>query len=422
MGINKNKMLGLWAKVYIFLNFCIREFRTNRCALRASSLTLFTLMSIVPIMAMAFGVAKGFGFQKAFERRVYEVFSGQEQIISNVLEFSTRTLEKTQGGLMAVLGLLVLFYSLIKLIGHIENSFNTIFCVEKDRTWIRKFTDYIAIALTAGFLSFFSGSANIFVTTFLKGYLARMDLMESLEKAIRFGFQLFPFISIWMLFIFIYLFIPNKKMKIHACLAGGIAGGTIFQITQILYLKFQVWVTSYNAIYGSFAALPLFLIWLQVSWLIILLGAVIVFAWESAEESSLQDVDWAFVNIRSRKLAALSITLLCVKSFAGGESAPTDVQIARQLQISLKFIRMILTELVNARILSQVTVQDTVGYSPAHDIAQMSISGVLKAFERGQENFLETHTLPDIQKMEQILISLDKDMDSNTGAILLREM
>ncbi len=416
------KILGTWAKVYIFVNFCIREFQTNRCALRASSLTLFTLMSIVPVMAMAFGVAKGFGFQKAFERRVYEVFSGQEQIISNVLEFSNRTLEKTQGGLMAVLGLLLLLYSLIKLIGHIENSFNAIFCVEKDRTWIRKFTDYIAITLTAGFLTFFSGSANIFVTTFLKGYLARMELIESVEKSILFGFQLFPFISIWILFVFMYLFIPNKKMGLHACLAGGIAGGTIFQITQILYLEFQVWVTAYNAIYGSFAALPLFLIWLQVSWLIILLGAVIVFAWESAEESSLQDVDWALVNIRSRKLAALSIALLCVKSFARGQTPPTDVDIAGKLQISLKFTRIILAELVNARILSQVSGRETCGYAPAHDISQMTVAGVLQAFEQGQENFLKSHTAPDMKKMEDMLTVLDKDMENNTGSALLKEI
>ncbi len=422
MAIHKNTILEIWTKVYIFVHFCTKEFRTNRCTLRASSLTLFTLMSIVPIMAMAFGIAKGFGFQQAFERRVYEVFAGQQQVISNILEFSTRTLEKTQGGVMAMLGLAALLYSLIRLIGHIENSFNSIFCVEKDRTWIRKFTDYIAIALTAGFLSFFSGSANIFVTTFLKRYLARMDLMESIEKSMLFGFQLFPFVSIWVLFVFIYLFIPNKKMGIYACLAGGIMGGTIFQITQILYLKFQVWVTGYNAIYGSFAALPLFLIWLQASWLIILLGAVIVFAWESAGESSLRDVDWDCINIRSRKLTALSITLLCVRAFAGGESPPTDIQIARQLQVSLKFIRILLTKLVNARILSPVAFQDTTGYAPAHDISQMSISSVLYAFEHGEDNFLTVHTTPDIQKMDQILIALDKDMETHIGATLIKEI
>ena len=130
--------------------FAIKGFKKDRCDLRASSLTLFTLLSIVPIMAMAFGIAKGFGFKEILEKQVLELFAGQEEVIQNVLAFSTNLLEKTKGGLMAVFGIILLFYSLIKLIGHIENAFNKIWWINDDRSLVRKFTDYIAISITAG--------------------------------------------------------------------------------------------------------------------------------------------------------------------------------------------------------------------------------------------------------------------------------
>jgi len=243
--------------------FAIKGFRADRCSLRASSLTLFTLLSIVPVMAMAFGIAKGFGFEEILERRVLELFAGQEEVIQNVLAFATNLLEKTKGGLMAVFAFILLFYSLIKLIGHIENAFNKIWWVNDDRPLVRKFTDYIAISITAGILIIFSSSANIFITAYLSRFLSHIELPGNIESFISLGFNIFPFLSIWILFNFFYIFIPNKKVDIKGALAGGIIAGTIFQIAQMAYLKFQVGVSSYNAIYGSFAALPLFLIWLQ---------------------------------------------------------------------------------------------------------------------------------------------------------------
>jgi len=229
--------------------FAIKGFREDRCDLRASSLTLFTLLSIVPVMAMAFGIAKGFGFKEVLENRVIELFAGQEEIIQNIMTFSTNLLEKTKGGLMAVFGLIFLFYSLIKLIGYIENAFNNIWWVNDDRPIIRKFTDYIAISITAGMLVVFSSSANIFITTYLSRFLTRIELPGSVENLISLGFNIFPFLPIWILFIFFYLFIPNKKVDIKAALAGGLIAGTIFQIAQMAYLKFQVGVSNYNAIY-----------------------------------------------------------------------------------------------------------------------------------------------------------------------------
>ena len=347
MITNFKKLISLKFNQFIkVIIFAAKGFKEDRCDLRASSLTLFTLLSIVPVMAMAFGIAKGFGFKEMLERRVLELFAGQEDIIQNVLSFSTNLLEKTKGGLMAVFGVILLFYTLIKLIGHIENAFNTIWWINDDRPIIRKFTDYIAISITASILVIFSSSANIFITAYLSKFLSDINLPGNIENLISLGFNIFPFLPIWILFIFFYIFIPNKKVDIKSALAGGLIAGTIFQIAQMTYLKFQVGVSSYNAIYGSFAALPLFLIWLQASWAIVLFGAEVAFSWENTEALETRDIDYSKISIRLKKLIGLRIVHFCVNRFGNKKTPALDIDIANQIKIPLKVVKILLKQFI----------------------------------------------------------------------------
>ncbi len=383
--------------------FAVKGFREDRCDLRASSLTLFTLLSIVPVMAMAFGIAKGFGFKEILEKRIYDLFAGQEEIIQNVLNFSTNLLEKTKGGLMAVLGIILLFYSLIKLIGHIENAFNKIWWVNDDRPLVRKFTDYIAISITAGILVIFSSSANIFITAYLSNFLSKIALPGNVENLISLGFNVFPFFPIWILFIFFYLFIPNKKIDIKAALAGGIIAGTLFQLLQMTYIEFQVGVSRYNAIYGSFAALPLFLIWLQASWAIVLLGAEIAFSWENTEALETQDIDYNKISIRLKKLIILRIVHLCVIRFANKQAPASDIDIASEIKIPLKIVKVLLSKLIECRILLEVNGPQYTGYVPSQDIECLTIQNVLTAFEQRGDDVINVGGTIEFEAFEESL-------------------
>lgn len=402
--------------------FAVKGFKKDRCDLRASSLTLFTLLSIVPIMAMAFGIAKGFGFKEIFEKQVLELFAGQEEVIQNVLAFSTNLLEKTKGGLMAVFGIILLFYSLIKLIGHIENTFNKIWWVTDDRSLIRKFTDYIAISITAGILVIFSSSANIFVTTYLTKFLFAIKLPENIESLISLGFNIFPLFSIWILFIFFYVFIPNKKVDIKAALAGGIIAGTLFQMIQIAYLKFQVGVSNYNAIYGSFAALPLFLIWLKTSWSIVLFGAEVAFSWENTEALETQDIEYDKISIRLKKLIALQIVHLCVNRFANKALPAVDIDIATRIKIPLKIVKVLLARLIECRILLEVNGPDSIGYVPASDIECLTITDVLTAFERRGDDIIQVGDKIEFEAFEESLNAFAKACKQSNGERNLKDI
>lgn len=410
----KNKLIQRtrqwYEKILKCLVFAVRGFTEDQCVLRASALTLYTLLSIVPLIAMAFGVAKGFGMQTLLEKELFARFPGQDEVLNNVITFSNNLLEGTKSGLMALLGVVLLLYTVIKMFNHIENAFNTIWWVKQGRPWIRKFTDYLALFVTAPLLTIFSGSATIFVSTKLEAMLAGLNIPGIVEMLLSMGFKMIPFVTIWILFVFFYIFIPNKKVDIRAAVAGGVIAGTIYQLGQIIYVEFQVGVAHYNAIYGSFAALPLFLIWLQVSWIILLSGAEVAFAWENTQVLEDMSMDYHSISLKSKKLMLLRIILFCVKRFARGKPAPTDLEIYGETRIPLQIVKHLLADLLECGILSQVNLKDTHGYAPAHDIDTMTISRVLSSFE----NF-GTQTVPIADTLEYR--ALEKSMDAFDAAM-----
>ncbi len=396
------------------LAVAIREFRNDRCDLRASALTLYTLLSIVPVMAMAFGIAKGFGFREFLEGRILDLFSGQEQILHPLLSFSNNLLEKTKGGLMAVIGVLLLIYSLIKLMGHIENAFNQIGCVARDRTLVRKFTDYIAISIAAGFLAVVSSSANIFITTYLESFLSLIHLPGDLERLVSLCIKVFAVFATWLLFVFFLVFIPNRKVDIRAAVVGGVVSGTLYQIVQMAYFTFQINVSSYNAIYGSFAALPLFLIWLQASWLIFLLGAEIAFSWENVQDPESADMTDAAISIRTEQLLILRIVHFCLARFVAGETPPSDKTIASEIHIPLKITRNLLSELLACRLLLEVCA-DGVGYVPARETTSLTVLDVMEIYEKGAAGIHGICARPEFKTFESCFADFEKACRSSSG-------
>jgi membrane protein len=411
------KSLNSWyQKWFRVIVLSVAEFQQDRCSLRASSLTLYSLFAIVPVMAMAFGIAKGFGFQQFLEAKVLVMFEGREEIIKNVLEFSNNLLGKTHGGPMAIIGLILLVYSLVKLLGHIENALNHIWGVQGDRTLLRKITDYITISIAAGLLVIFSSSATIFVTTRLKHFMEYLSLPAGLENLISLGFNIFPFLSIWVLFVFFYVIIPNKKIQITAAIVGAVLAGTVFQSVQIFYLKFQVGMSSYNAIYGSFAALPLFLVWLQLSWAILLYGAEIAFAWENTVSRDTDGLGYDMLSVHQQKLIALRIVLLCVRRFGRGDSPATAREISTELKLPLKIITILLEKLLASNILLQVIPsQGLRGYSPGIDIDALTIMDVVTAFEQPTDKGVDVGSALEFRDLEDSLNTFTRSARKSSG-------
>ena len=365
------------------LLLAIRRFFEDKCELRASALTFYTLLSIVPVVAMAFGVAKGFGLEKILEAQLLAKLEGQPEVADRLLGFARSLLENTKGGAIAGVGVAVLFWSVIKVLGNIESALNDIWGIPKARALGRKLADYLSVMMICPVLLIISSSVTLLVTTQITAMIEKFAFLGHAGGMIIFLIKLLPYTVIWFLFTFMYVFMPNTKVQLKSAIWGGILAGTIYQLTQFAYIKFQVGVSGYGAIYGSFAALPLFLAWLQLSWLIVLFGAEVSFAHQNVAAYEFA-ADCANLSHRFKRTVALFITQNCVKAFVHAQNAPTAEEIAQELEIPIRLVRSTLFELTEARILAEVRASDSevVAYQPGCPLDQLTVTKILAALDR----------------------------------------
>ena len=400
-----------------------RGYDEDRCLLRASSLTFYTLLSIVPVAAMFFGVAKGFGFERLLEKQLFERFPGQEEVLSQVISFSNSLLEQTRGGLLAGIGLLLLFWSVLKVLGHIEMALNDIWGIKESRSWGRKFSDYLSIMLISPILVLISGSATVFITTQVTQITQKVELLGVISPLISFLLKFTPYGLIWALFTILYIIMPNTKVNFKAGLLGGVVAGTLYQIAQWAYISFQIGAAKYNAIYGSFAALPLFLMWLQISWWIVLFGAELSFANQNVDTYEYEP-DSLKVSPRFKKLLALQIAHLLIKKFENGDRPLTDSQISAQLEMPIRLVHNLLFDLVESGLVSEIKTKadKKFAYQPARDINQLTIQSVLEALDHKGTEDIPVAMTEEYQALTDALQDFSEAMESSPANKLLKDI
>ena len=400
-----------------------RGYDEDRCLLRASSLTFYTLLSIVPVAAMFFGVAKGFGFERRLEKELFEKFAGQEEVLSQVINFSNSLLEQTQGGLIAGIGLLVLFWSVLKVLGHIEMALNDIWGIKESRSWGRKFSDYLSIMLISPLLVLMSGSTTVFIKTEVTQITQKVELLGVISPLIFSLLKFAPYVLIWALFTILYIIMPNTKVNFKAGLLGGVVAGTFYQIAQWGYISFQIGAAKYNAIYGSFAALPLFLMWLQISWWIVLFGAELSFANQNVDTYEYEP-DSLKVSPGFKKLLALQIAHLLIKKFENGDRPLTDSQISAQLEMPIRLVHNLLFDLVESGLVSEIKTKadKKFAYQPARDINQLTIQSVLEALDHKGTEDIPVAMTEEYQALTDALHEFSEAMESSPANKLLKDI
>ena len=382
----------------------IRGVTEDRTMLRGSALTFYSLLSVVPVVAMIFGISKGFGFDKNLERILYENFVGQEQVVTKVVEFAHALLENVKGGLVAGIGLLILFYTIVKILTHIENAFNDIWGVKKGRSLGRKVTDYLSLMLIGPVLFILSSAMTVTITSSTRLIVDKVSVLGVISPLIFFLLEFLPYCALWILFTFLYMFIPNIRVNYKSGILAGILAGTMYVAFQKFYIIFQIGVAKYNAIYGSFAALPLFFIWLQFSWHIVLLGAEISFAHQNVDTYEFEQ-DCLNVSTSFKRLLSLRIAHLLVQQFSKGKAPWTVHRIAHTLDIPIRLVQQILYDLEGSGILAEVRInndKDT-AYQPARDPEAMTIQYVIDAMERKGSDDIPVARSEELDKISEAL-------------------
>ena len=401
----------------------IRGFDEDKCQLRASALTFYSLISVVPVAAMAFGIAKGFGFEKILESQLRSKFAGHEEVLDKVIGFSHSLLANTRGGVLAGIGVIVLFWAVIKVLGHIEYSLNDIWGIKERRSLGRKFGDYLSLMLICPILIILSSSVTVFITTQVTLVMEKIALLGAFSSIILSFLKLLPYGLIWGLFTFLYIFMPNTKVRFSSGLLAGVIAGTIFQLIQWGYIAFQIGAAKYNAIYGSFAALPLFLAWLQLSWLVVLYGAELSFAHQNVDTYEFEP-DALQASHRLKTLLSLQVAHHLIRNFSKGEAPLTVRQIWQQLGIPMRLVNEILFELEKSNVISATRTEGDGerGFQPARDINVLTIQYVIEAMEMRGINALPFVHTPEFTALSETVDTFRKAIEKLPANRLLKDL
>lgn len=398
----------------------VQGFRKDKLSVNASALTYFTLLSIVPVLAMGFGIAKGFGMDKLLEEEITASLKGQEEVLNYILNFTRTMLDTAKGGIIAGLGFILLIWSVIKLLSNIENIFNRVWDIKKSRSVVRKFTDYLTIILLGPVFMILASSITVFISTQLSNISQSGMFHFATPLFLKFA-KIIPFIIVWIIFTILYLIMPNTKVKFRSAVIAGITAGTIFQIFQGLYIYFQSGATRINAVYGSFAALPLFLIWLQTAWFVVLLGAEISFAVQNVKLKG-SSLSMQKLSINYQKKLALYLLVYIIDFFKKGSKAPNIQKLSSITRLPFDTTAFILENLVKAGIINRIYSKDKNTFQPAISIENLTISKVINDYENFGENrskYIKTEIFSDIEKHLQNLKTFQSKSEDN---ILLKDI
>ena len=363
-----------------------RRYEEDRLQTKASALTYNTLLSIVPMLAVLFGIARGFGFQNIIETRLANALPGQQIALKQGVEFAGSYLEQSKSGVFLGVGLVLLLWTIMGLLGKIEDVFNEIWRVQKARSWFRKFTDYLSLFLILPVLIICSGGLSVFISSTLFVHLQENVLIT---PVLGFILKLIPYIIIILTFTGIFMFIPNTRVKFINAFGAAFVAGTAFQLFQFLYISGQIWVSKYNAVYGSFAALPLLLLWLQLSWLICLFGVELAAAGQNIESFRFEK-DTRNISRRYKDFLTIMITGIIAKRFEKAEKPLTKPEISVKYKIPLRLTGEILDLLVKINIITETPSEHELvpAYQPALDINKISIGFLLGKIDiSGAEDF-----------------------------------
>ena len=390
----------------------VRTFLDDKVMTRAAALTYSTLFAIVPILALIFAVARGFGFENIVTGLLKNGIIGENESLNSVMQFIDGYMQYVSSGAFIGIGLLFLLFSVYSLADGIEANLNSIWHVKKSRRMGRKITDYFSLILLIpiGIICLCGMSA------LASSVLSHMEGFQLLGGFAKFIIEdALPYVVAGLILTGFYIFMPNTKVRFKYAIIPGIIAGCLFQALQNLYFNGQFSLSSYNAIYGGFAALPLFLLWLNVSWAIILFGCELAYVSQNNDNFNyFKEPDK--ISRRHEDFYSLMVMACICKRFNRHETALTRKELADELHIPLRYVVSSLDTLTDSGLLETVLQNDErePAYVPATDTKQLTVVKVLSAINNSGYCDLD-HALD--SNIREALFKIDNERKSLSGDI-----
>ena len=396
-----------------WISLSIKDFYRNRCILWAAALTYTTVFALIPLLAVTFSLFHAFGGLKELEEKIRPLIlkvmvpGAQEKLIATI----DSLIKRLNAGAIGAVGTVLVFLAAIFLIAQLEMILNEIWGLKKHRPFFYRLALYwTAITVGPPLLAL-----SIGIPATLRSYQA----VSWLENYINLDFFTFlPYILIWCAFTGLYIFMPNTKVRFLPAAIGGIMGGTIWQIAGIGFTLYTSRVLVYSKIYGSLGVIPLFFLWLFISWSVFLLGAELSFTFQNFRLLR-NGLKVHSPSYKEREYLSLRILIAIGKNFLAEKNPLAFKEIAKQLNLPLNLTRELLSSLLDSNLLIELDGYEQEAYIPARSLDAIRVSDVICTVKGNQR--LSTESGEDKIILE-LLTSGEEKLEEFSGNKNLREI
>ena len=388
----------LWYRVLQTVILVARGFKNQALVVRANSLSFSLLFAFIPMLALIYAIAKGFGFEEMVSQQLAGSFLAEANVAPVLLEWVERYLETARGGLFVGIGLVVLIWAVYAFFNMLENSFNSIWNVKKTRSFARRMTNYVMTLLLVPILVVVTSGISIFLNS--TEILA--SVLSAIEPLRKFMLRFIPFVATSAVFTWIFTAIPSTQVKFSSAIIPGVLMGFFYQVVQALSMFLVVLFTRMSIVYGAFSAIPLVLIWLHITCWLLLIGAELAFAIQNNELFAYER-DLETISPRYKDYVMLYLLSVIIHRFEQGEQPETAHEMATANQLPIRLVQQLLARLEETNIVRRVLSEqeEDPAFVPAMDTHQITVEKVLGCVAaHGTEAFLQ-HTPPEMQAFWQ---------------------
>jgi membrane protein len=374
--------LSTWQKrglsVARAITLSLIRFKKARSDIQAAALTAITVLTLVPMMAFGFSIAKALGFYTKLQTEVIEpvierwINVEQAPELRSAIEQLLAFVENTDFSSLGTLGFITIAYAVIRLLGSVEAALNDLWEVQSGRSIARKISDYLSVAIIVPVMLLIAGTAS--------GALSHVEVLQQQNEVLSgdwspFFLQVVTWVLVWFGFSVLYRFMPNTQIKIGSAIRGGVFGGSLWMIIHLLHIKLQIGVANYNAIYAGFSAFPIFMVWVYFSWWAVLIGGSYAAA-HQIEDVHRQKIRRRNLNFRNREQIALQVAIALASAYREENTQCSMQELQEEMQIDLSILEVVLTDLEQAGL---VVVSKNNDVLLAKESTRISLFDVLEA-------------------------------------------
>ncbi len=396
----------------------VRDLMGGELTLRSMSLVYTTLLSMIPLLAVSFSVLKGFGVHNQIEPMLLNMLTplGEKsaEITTQIISF----VENTKAGVLGTVGLAMLIFTAVSLVQKIERAFNHTWRVIQNRPLSNRFSNYLSIILIGPVLIF----TAIGITATITNHSLVQELMAYpvLGGLIHAGGRMIPYLLVIVAFALVYIFVPNTKVKLKSAFIGALVAGLLWESIGWGFATFVASSGQYTAIYSALASLIVFMIWMQLSWLILLIGASIAFYHQYPEHCTLQR--HTQLSCRLKEKLALMIMALIAKNFYEKQPPWTAEALAQHLQMPVDAIMPLLKCLVADELLAHAD-EFTPGFLPAQAPEDLKLKDVISAVRCIDESsYFNLDRLPQHERVDNVFKNLEQSMQDSLHEQTLKQL